>query len=76
MPLTRVEPAQLRIRLHRRYIDEDGYPSCRALAVRDRGFQIFLTGYPTAKEELDFQALDLKPFYSGALVRFQGALHR
>lgn len=42
----------------------------------DRGFQIFLTGYPTAKEELDFQALDLKPFYSGALVRFQGALHR
>eukprot|EP00892_Ulva_mutabilis_P001423 jgi/Ulvmu1/11281/UM073_0053.1 len=42
----------------------------------DRGFQIFLTGYPTAREELDFAALDLKPFYSGALVRFQGALHR
>lgn len=42
----------------------------------DRGFQIFLTGYPTAQEELDFDALDLKPFYSGAMVRFQGALHR
>ena len=34
MPPTRVVPAQLRIRLHRRYIDEEGYPSCRALAVR------------------------------------------
>lgn len=42
----------------------------------DRGFQIFLTGYPTAREELDFDALDLKPFYSGAMVRFEGALHR
>ena len=31
----------------------------------DRGFQIFLTSYPTAKEMLDYSALDLKPFYAG-----------
>lgn len=33
MPLTRAVPAQLRIRPHRRYIDEEEYPSYRALAV-------------------------------------------
>lgn len=31
----------------------------------DRGFQIFLTSYPTAQELLDYAALDLKPFYAG-----------
>ncbi|KAL4854581.1 4-substituted benzoates-glutamate ligase [Chlorella vulgaris] len=35
----------------------------------DRGFQIFLTSYPEAKEALDYAALDLQPFYAGALVR-------
>lgn len=34
----------------------------------DRGFQIFLTSYPTAKELLDYDALDLKPFYAGLLL--------
>lgn len=33
--------------------------------ILDRGFQIFLTSYPTAKEMLDYDALDLKPFYAG-----------
>lgn len=33
--------------------------------ILDRGFQIFLTSYPTAKELLDYDALDLKPFYAG-----------
>lgn len=33
--------------------------------ILDRGFQIFLTSYPTAKEMLDYGALDLKPFYAG-----------
>ena len=42
----------------------------------DRGFQIFLTGYPAAQAELDYEALDLKPFYAGALVHFEGTLHR
>lgn len=31
----------------------------------DRGFQIFLTGYPEARETLDFEALQLQPFYAG-----------
>ena len=34
----------------------------------DRGFQIFLTSYPTAKELLDYDALDLKPFYAGKIL--------
>lgn len=35
----------------------------------DRGFQIFLTSYPEARAALDYDALQLKPFYAGALVR-------
>jgi hypothetical protein len=42
----------------------------------DRGFQIFLTGYPSAHAELDYDALKLQPFYAGALVYFQGSWHR
>ena len=42
----------------------------------DRGFQIFLTGYPTAQQELNYDALQLQPFYAGALVQFDGAWHR
>ncbi len=42
----------------------------------DRGFQVFLTAYPDAGEALDLEALNLKPFYSGALVRYDGAFHR
>ena len=33
----------------------------------DRGFQIFLTSYPEAAALLDYGALDLQPFYAGAL---------
>jgi hypothetical protein len=36
--------------------------------ILDRGFQIFLTGYPEAQALLDYGALDLQPFYAGALV--------
>lgn len=35
----------------------------------DRGFQIFLTSYPEARAVLDYDALDLQPFYAGASVR-------
>mmetsp|Transcript_30975 Transcript_30975/g.68650 ORF Transcript_30975/g.68650 Transcript_30975/m.68650 type:complete len:484 (-) Transcript_30975:553-2004(-) len=42
----------------------------------DRGFQIFLTGYPEAQALLDYPALDLKPFYAGALVHTGGTFHR
>ncbi|GIL43974.1 hypothetical protein Vafri_1549 [Volvox africanus] len=42
----------------------------------DRGFQIFLTGYPEAQAELDYSALQLQPFYAGALVWQGGSFHR
>ena len=42
----------------------------------DRGFQIFLTGYPAAQEQLDYDALKLQQFYAGALVLFQGRWHK
>ncbi|KAF8411548.1 hypothetical protein HHK36_004102 [Tetracentron sinense] len=41
----------------------------------DRGFQIFITAYPEAQKTLDYQALDLQKFYSGALVYYNGGFH-
>ncbi|XP_076946879.1 uncharacterized protein LOC143618643 [Bidens hawaiensis] len=41
----------------------------------DRGFQIFITGYPEAKKLLDYETLDLQRFYSGAKVYFNGTFH-
>ncbi|XP_030539396.2 uncharacterized protein LOC115747388 [Rhodamnia argentea] len=41
----------------------------------DRGFQIFITAYPEAQKLLDYRALDLKRFYSGALVYYDGRFH-
>ncbi|MFD2573608.1 protoporphyrinogen/coproporphyrinogen oxidase [Spirosoma soli] len=35
----------------------------------DRGFQILLTAYPEAQRLLNYSALELKPFRSGALIR-------
>jgi phytoene dehydrogenase-like protein len=35
----------------------------------DRGFQIFLTAYPEAERLLNYTALDLRAFRSGALIR-------
>lgn len=42
----------------------------------DRGFQVLLSGYPEARALLDYEALDLRPFSPGALVRFDDAFHR
>jgi len=42
----------------------------------DRGFQVLLTAYPECRAVLDYRALDLRPFYSGADVRVNGAVHR
>ncbi len=42
----------------------------------DRGFQILLTAYPEAQRYLDYEALDLQPFYPGALVRRGGRFVR
>ena len=41
----------------------------------DRGFQVFLAGYPEARETLDYSALELMPFHAGALVRYDGRFH-
>ncbi|MBH0206012.1 MAG: NAD(P)-binding protein, partial [Nitrospira sp.] len=41
----------------------------------DRGFQVFLTGYPEACKTLNYAALDLMPFHPGALVRHAGRFH-
>lgn len=50
-----------RVRTDRR----DGY-------LLDRGFQVLPTSYPEARTCLDFDALDLHEFRSGALVRRDG----
>jgi phytoene dehydrogenase-like protein len=42
----------------------------------DRGFQIYLTAYPEGRRVLDLDALDLRPFARGALVRVGGKFHR
>ncbi len=41
----------------------------------DRGYQVFLTSYPEARSILDYEALQLKPFLPGALVRYGGRFH-
>jgi phytoene dehydrogenase-like protein len=35
----------------------------------DRGFQVYLPAYPDAAACLDLQSLNLKPFFSGAMIR-------
>lgn len=42
----------------------------------DRGFQVLLEAYPEVQRRIDLSALRLRPFYSGALVRFGGVFHR
>ena len=42
----------------------------------DRGFQVYLSAYPTAGRLLDLPALDLGHFEPGAMVYHEGKLHR
>jgi flavin-dependent amine oxidoreductase len=43
----------------------------------DRGFQVLNTSYPALRAAVDLEALDLRPFVSGAAVRAaDGSLHR
>ena len=42
----------------------------------DRGFQVFLTAYPEARSQLDYDALDLRAFDAAALVRLGDAFAR
>lgn len=44
--------------------------------VLDRGFQVLLTAYPEARRQLDLDALELRCFEPGALVRTGGGFHR
>ena len=44
---------------------DDGY-------VLDEGFAVFIEEYPEVKRLLDYDALELKPFLPGALVKLQG----
>ena len=41
----------------------------------DRGFQVLLTAYPETRRILDYDALALRPFLPGALVRRSGRFH-
>ncbi len=41
----------------------------------DRGFQVMLSAYPECRRALDYDALDLQPFYPGARVRVNGKFH-
>jgi len=41
----------------------------------DRGFQVFLTAYPEARRILDFDALKLKHFTPGAMIRDAERFH-
>jgi phytoene dehydrogenase-like protein len=42
----------------------------------DRGFQVLNTGYPRVPALVDIDALDMRYFTTGVLVRRDGALHR
>ena len=42
----------------------------------DRGFQVLLTAYPEARRLLNYQALRLRTFSPGALIRMDGKFHR
>jgi phytoene dehydrogenase-like protein len=42
----------------------------------DRGFQVFLPGYPEARRVLDYAELDLRPIYRGADVFVKNRFHR
>ncbi|KAL7001950.1 hypothetical protein U1Q18_003098 [Sarracenia purpurea var. burkii] len=41
----------------------------------DRGSQILTTAYPEARRLLDYEALDLHKFYSGARIYYDGRFH-
>ncbi len=43
--------------------------------LADRGFQILLSAYPEASDLLDYDALDLRAFAPGALIRWNGSFH-
>ena len=47
----------------------DGY-------LLDRGFQVLLTAYPEALEQLNYDSLGLRPFVPGGMIRYHGRFIR
>jgi phytoene dehydrogenase-like protein len=45
--------------------EQDGF-------LLDHGFQVLQTAYPAARRELDYDALDLRPFAPGAMIHIGG----
>lgn len=43
--------------------------------ILDHGFQVMQSAYPEGRRQLDFDALDLKPFVPGVAVRTGGKFH-
>ncbi len=43
--------------------------------ILDRGFQVLPSAYPEITRYLNVETLDLKPFYSGALIHAEGKKH-
>ena len=54
----------------------DRHESDSGVFLLDRGFQVYLTAYDEASRTLDHDALDLKAFYPGSLVRLGSGFHR
>jgi len=44
--------------------------------ILDRGFQVLLTAYPEALDQLNYDSLGLRPFLSGAMIRYHGRFVR
>ena len=42
----------------------------------DHGFQVLLTAYPEARAALDYDRLNLKSLYNGALIRMNDGFHK
>jgi phytoene dehydrogenase-like protein len=40
--------------------------------ILDRGFQVLLTAYPEALDQLDYEGLGLRAFLAGAIIRYHG----
>jgi len=40
--------------------------------ILDRGFAVFLDGYPESKKQLDFDDLRLHSYWAGSMVQYQG----
>ena len=42
----------------------------------DHGFQVLQEAYPEAQRQLNYEALDLRPFAPGVIIRAEGRFHR